>query len=140
MSDVVEPISAATAGMIACDSGVQPILLGARGEPLALGRRQRLFSAAQRKVLAVRDGGCAWPECTAPPAWTHAHHVIPWSHDGPTDVDNGVLLCAFHHHLVHEGEFAIRMIDQIPHLRAPARLDRDERWRRMGRHRVAVAA
>jgi len=140
LSDVTEPISAASAGVLACEAGIQKVLVGPLGQPLALGRRERYFSSAQRKVLAVRDGGCAWPECTAPPAWTHAHHVIPWSHDGPTDVENGVLLCAFHHHLVHEGEFEIQMFDAIPHLRAPLRLDYARPWRRMGRHRVPVAA
>lgn len=140
ISDVTEPLSAASAGVMACESGIQKVAVGPLGQPLALGRRERYFSSAQRKVLAVRDGGCAWPECTAPPSWTHAHHVIPWSHDGPTDVDNGVLLCAFHHHLVHEGEFEIRMFEGVPHLRAPRRLDLGQRWRRMGRPRVAVAA
>jgi hypothetical protein len=140
LSDVTEPISAVSAGMMACEAGIQKVKIGWNGQPLALGRRERYFSAAQRKVLAVRDGGCAWPECTAPPAWTHAHHVIPWSHDGPTDVDNGVLLCAFHHHLVHEGEFQIEMFDGIPHLRSPLRLDYERRWRRMGGHRIPVAA
>jgi hypothetical protein len=139
-SDVTEPISAVAAGVVACDAGIQKVVVGPFGQPLALGRRERYFSAAQRKVLAVRDGGCAWPECTSPPAWTHAHHVIPWSQDGPTDVDNGVLLCAFHHHLVHEGEFEIRMMHGIPHLRSPLRLDYTQRWVRMGRHRVPVAA
>jgi hypothetical protein len=140
ISDVTEPISATSAAMLACESGIQKILLGPLGQPLALGRRERYHSSAQRKALAVRDGGCAWPECTAPPPWTHAHHVIPWSEGGTTDVDNGVLLCPFHHHLVHEGEFEIRMFDGIPHLRAPRRLDLDQTWRRMGRRRVALAA
>lgn len=140
LSDVVEPISAASAGVMACESGIQKVRVGPQGQPLSLGRRERYFSSAQRKVLAIRDGGCAWPECTAPPPWTHAHHVIPWSQDGPTDVENGVLLCAFHHHLVHEGEFEIRMFDGVPHLRAPMHLDLTGTWRRMGRRRVAVAA
>jgi hypothetical protein len=140
ISDVTEPISATGAATLACEAGIQKVLVGPLGQPLALGRRERYFTSAQRKVLAVRDGGCAWPECTAPPPWTHAHHVIPWSHDGPTDVDNGVLLCAFHHHLVHDGEFEIRMFDGIPHLRAPYRFDLEQKWRRMGRQRVALVA
>lgn len=140
ISDVTEPISAVGAATLACEAGIQKVLVGPLGQPLALGRRERYFTSAQRKALAVRDGGCAWPECTAPPPWTHAHHVIPWSDDGPTDVDNGVLLCAFHHHLVHEGEFEIRMFDGMPHLRAPYRLDLQQTWRRMGRPRVALVA
>lgn len=49
-------------------------------------------------------------------------------------------MCAFHHHLVHEGEFEIRMFDGMPHLRAPYRLDLQQTWRRMGRPRVALVA
>lgn len=138
LSDVAEPISAATAGVIACDAGIQPIALDMHGQPLSLGRRQRLFSSAQRKALAVRDGGCAWTFCTAPPSWTHAHHIRPWSERGPTDLDNGVLLCPFHHHLLHEGEFQISMRDSRPHLLAPPRLDPTQTWHPMGTHRTGA--
>ncbi len=138
LSDVAEPISAMTAEMMACDAGIQPIVLDVHGQPLSLGLRQRLFSSAQRKALAVRDGGCAWMFCTAPPSWTHAHHIRPWSERGPTDVDNGVLLCPFHHHLLHEGEFQISMRGGRPHLLAPARLDATQTWQPMGVHRIAV--
>lgn len=92
---------------IACDAQVLPILLTLDGAPMALGRSQRLFSAHQRRLLAVRDGGCRFPGCSRPPAFTDAHHVIPWSQGGATDVDNAVLLCRFHHRLVHEGGWSI---------------------------------
>ncbi len=84
-----------------------------------LGRAERLFTAAQRKTLVVRFGGCAYPGCTAPAAWTEAHHIQWWHRDhGGTDVLNGVLLCAFHHHLVHSRAFQqeIRVHDGFPHL------------------------
>jgi len=32
----------------------------------------------------------------------HAHHIIHWAHGGPTDVDNLILLCGFHHRFLHE--------------------------------------
>lgn len=94
---------------IACDAEVLPVLLNVDGAPMALGRSQRLFSAHQRRLLAVRDGGCRFPGCSRPPAFTDAHHVVPWSRGGATDVDNAVLLCRFHHRLVHEGGWAIRV-------------------------------
>ncbi|CAN5115460.1 HNH endonuclease signature motif containing protein [soil metagenome] len=138
LSDVTEPISAATAGVLACEAGIQRITLDAFGQPLALGVRERYFTARQRKALAVRDGGCAWPSCTAPPAWTHAHHIRQWSQGGTTDIDNGVLLCAFHHHLLHDGEFQIRMVDGRPHLLSPPRLDITQTWQPMGRPRIPM--
>jgi hypothetical protein len=141
ISDSAEPISAASAATLACDSGIQRVILGARGEPLALGRRERFHTAAQRKAMVVRDGGgCAWPDCTAPPSWTHAHHPTRWDDGGTTDLDNGVLLCPFHHRLVHEGEWQIQMREGLPYLRAPLRLDLTGTWRRMGRRRPALVA
>ncbi|HEY3834373.1 MAG TPA: HNH endonuclease signature motif containing protein, partial [Acidimicrobiia bacterium] len=34
-------------------------------------------------------------------SWCEAHHVIPWWAGGATNLDNLVLLCSFHHHVVH---------------------------------------
>ncbi|HET6826358.1 MAG TPA: DUF222 domain-containing protein, partial [Amnibacterium sp.] len=104
---------------LACGGGIRLLVTGEQSEPLVLGHADRLFSAAQRKVLIARFGGCAYPGCTAPAAWTQAHHVRWWHRDhGETDVDNGVLLCSFHHRLVHSKAFRweIRMHEGFPHL------------------------
>ena len=78
------------------------------GEPLRLGRTRRTFSRAQRRALAARDGGCRFPGCTMPPAWTEAHHILQWLRDaGLTDIDNGILLCRFHHLLIHNNGWDI---------------------------------
>jgi hypothetical protein len=89
LDDVEEPVSTATIEAMVCDSGLRISVLDDNGCPLDEGRRIRLFTAAQRRALAVRDGGCVWPGCTAPPGWCEAHHVIPWSRGGPTDIGNG---------------------------------------------------
>lgn len=54
---------------------------------------QRLFTAAQRRQIAVRQNHeCA--SCTQPlPKGWHAHHVIPHAACGPTTVDNAVGVC-----------------------------------------------
>ncbi|CAN5397352.1 HNH endonuclease signature motif containing protein [soil metagenome] len=140
LDDVREPISAALAAAIACDSGTQLIGVDDNGQPLWLGRRERYFTPAQRKALAARDGGCVAPGCGAPASWTHAHHVIPWSEDGPTDIDNGVLLCAFHHRMIHRGEFKLRMTRGQPELQAPRWMDPDQLWRPVGAARWKHAA
>lgn len=103
-----------------CDSGVLPLEFDAAGRrPLRFGRERRLFSAAQRDALAIRDGGCRFPECERPASWCEAHHVIPWSRGGPTDVDDGVLLCRHHHLLMHENGWGIRRDDQHGFLAIP---------------------
>jgi len=88
----------------------------------------------------VRDGGCVGPNCTAPPSWCHAHHVIEWEHGGRTDVDNGALLCSFHHHQLHAGGFQLRMNRGVPEMLAPPWLDREQRWRPTTKSRLARAA
>ena len=140
LDDVREPITAALAAEIGCDSGITLIGVADNGQPLWMGRRERYFTAAQRKALAVRDGGCVWPGCKAPPSWTHAHHVIPWHENGLTDIDNGVLLCAFHHHLLHRGEYRMRMVDGMPQLLSPKWIDPAQQWRPVGRTRWSRVA
>lgn len=128
LEDVREPISAALAAMIACDAGTQLIGVGDDGQPLWMGRRERYFTAKQRKALAARDGGCVMPGCKAPPSWCHAHHVVEWSRGGPTDIDNGVLLCAMHHRLIHRGAFRLRMVRGLPELLAPRWVNPKQEW------------
>lgn len=108
------PLHPVSAGRIACDAQIHPVLLDTNGLPTALGRSQRLFSSHQRRLLALRDGGCRFPGCTRAPAHTDAHHVQPWSAGGVTDVSNALLLCRFHHRLVHEGGWQISLGDTPP--------------------------
>lgn len=140
LDDTQEPVSIATARELACDGGLRRIIVDAAGEPLWQGRRERYFTPAQRRALAVRDGGCVWPHCTAPPSWCHAHHLVEWENGGPTDVDNGVLLCSYHHHLLHVGDFLMRMIRGRPHLLSPPWIDPDQQWRHVTKSRLGVAA
>lgn len=86
---------------LACDAGVIPAVLGTAGQVLDLGRTARTAAPAQRRALAVRDRGCRFPGCDRPPGWTDAHHIQTWDNLGPTDLDNLVLLCGFHHLTVH---------------------------------------
>ncbi|QKE85608.1 HNH endonuclease signature motif containing protein [Arthrobacter sp. NEB 688] len=86
---------------LGCDAALLVHLLGTRGEPLTLTRILRLFTRGQRRHLLLRDRGCTYPGCTAPAAWTRAHHVHDWADGGPTDITNAALLCERHHTLVH---------------------------------------
>jgi hypothetical protein len=102
------PMHPQSVARIACDAHITPVQLDPDGFPMALGRTQRVFSTHQRRLLALRDGACRFPGCSRPPAHTDAHHVHPWSAGGTTDVDNAVLLCRYHHRLVHEGGWHIQ--------------------------------
>jgi len=101
------PLTPHAAERLGCDAAVARLVFGPDGVPLDLGRSQRLFSPAQRRALAIRDGGCRFPGCTRPPRFTDAHHILPWSQGGASDLDNALLLCRHHHRLVHEGGWQI---------------------------------
>jgi hypothetical protein len=95
-------ISVGAMRRLACTAGIIPVVLGGRSEVLDLGRTSRLFSRAQRKGLRIRDRRCRARGCTIPATWCEAHHVRPWALGGRTDLDDGVLLCSFHHHRAHD--------------------------------------
>jgi hypothetical protein len=103
-----EPIDAALASLLACDAHLQALIVDKRGHPLWLGRSTRLASAAQRQVLAVRDGGCVFPGCDAPPQWCDAHHQPGWTNNGRSDIDQMVLLCRRHHGAAHSRHWELR--------------------------------
>ncbi|MFT4137269.1 HNH endonuclease signature motif containing protein, partial [Microbacterium sp.] len=84
-----------------CVTGTLDVTVDTHGNPLDLGREARLYSARQKLVMAVRDGGCLWPGCDRPPAYCEAHHCEHWSDGGNTDCASGVLLCRYHHLHLH---------------------------------------
>lgn len=99
------PISPEAALRLLCDCHISRVVTGPTSAPVDLGMTARLPSPAQRRALAVRDGGCTFPGCDRPPNWSHAHHIVHWVRNGPTDLENLTLLCNYHHHRVHEGGF-----------------------------------
>lgn len=104
--DGAQPLE--TADRHACDAGIQLVTFDADPRrPLDVGRTQRLYTAKQRLALAARDGGCRFPGCDRPPSWCEAHHSTPYSRDGRTDLDDGILLCRHHHMLIHDNGWRV---------------------------------
>ncbi len=92
---------------LSCDGSVVPMVDGANGEPLSVGRKQRTVPAAIKRALWARDGGCSFPGC-GHTRFVDAHHIRHWVDGGETSLENTMLLCSGHHRLVHEGGYAIR--------------------------------
>jgi Domain of unknown function (DUF222) len=92
----------AEVNQLLCEANISRIVLGPDSVPLDVGRATRNPSKALRRAVAVRDQGCRFPACDRRPSWCQSHHVIPWDPDGETKLDNLVLLCDFHHHVVHK--------------------------------------
>lgn len=130
---IEQPVSAATARRMAADAQLIPMVLGGASEVLDLGVPRRLFSRAQRIAFAERDGGCAWANCRRPPIHTEAHHIRWWSRGGPTNLDNGILLCSRHHHTVHRDGWEINVVDNVPWFIPPSTVDVYRKPRRGGR-------
>ncbi|MBM4696538.1 DUF222 domain-containing protein [Rhodococcus hoagii] len=117
------PLSIATARRIACDCHLTPIVMD-DGVPLNLGRTSRTVSKKQRRALIARDHGCAFPGCGTPPAHCEGHHVKHWADGGPTDLDNLVLLCRYHHQLLHHSHWDVRIgADRHPWFTPPSTVD-----------------
>jgi len=97
-------VTAETSRRIGCDCSVVGIKEDENGEPLSIGRRSRSIPPPMRRALGIRDGGCRFPGCTNT-RFVDGHHIRHWADGGETSLDNLVLLCRHHHHLVHEGGF-----------------------------------
>ena len=136
VTDTGAPVTAEAARRLACDARIVPAVLGSHGQVLDLGRSRRLISGPLHRALVLRDGGCAFPGCDRPPRWCEGHHIVPWSRGGVTSLDNAVLLCGFHHRLLHRTAWQVRMWhDGFPVFIPPAHVDRHRRPRRNFYHR-----
>lgn len=101
-----------TAARWICEGDLQVIGLGEdHHDDLRMGRRIRIANRSQRRALRVRDGGCVFPGCSVDPSHCVAHHVDWWEWGGPTDLENLVLLCRFHHKAVHQRGFVLTRSD-----------------------------
>ena len=105
-------VPAATVQRLACAARVRRILLGPKSAVTDVGRARRVPGPAARAALRVRAGGCEWPGCDRPVAFTNAHHFVHWGHGGATEVPNLVLLCYRHHWMVHEGGWQLARVEQ----------------------------
>ena len=125
------PLPPSTLARLVCDGELTRVVFGPDGAVLDVGRAQRTYSGQQRLAVIARDTSCRYPGCGAPPTLGEVHHVLSWADHGRTSVANGILLCWFHHGLVHRSGIRIR--------RVPPRLGVPSRRRDPDRGRVVVA-
>jgi hypothetical protein len=100
------PVGLSSFDLAVCQSQLTLVVAEESGigwKPLAVGVTSRFATPAQRAALRVRDGGCVYRGCTRSASRSHAHHVIDWRDGGCTNLENLVLLCAYHHRMVHLG-------------------------------------
>jgi hypothetical protein len=103
-----EAISLQTAQRLLCGGTEVRLAFDPNGTHIEQGEDHRLFSKRQREVLAAKFGGCMHPGCERPPSWCEAHHILQWVRDGgKTVIENGILLCKYHHLKYHNDGYEI---------------------------------
>ena len=95
------PITPARGREVACDAAIARIVMSPDSQPLDIGRSTRVVPEPMRRAVIARDRHCRFPGCDRPFRWCDAHHIVHWADDGPTNVDNLILLCRHHHTAVH---------------------------------------
>ena len=104
---------------LALEAEILPSIFNTKAQNMWLGRKRRTASEAQRIALIARDQKCIG--CAANPLWCRAHHIIWWSKDGPTNLNNLVLVCDDCHHKIHDDGWEVYQHPQTHkyHLRPP---------------------
>jgi hypothetical protein len=129
-----EPVPASIVEQLICHSSVITTLFGQHGQVLQHGKTRRLFTPAQNRALAARDGGCVWKGCNRPPSFCESHHLEEWRNEhhlpGRTDIDNAALVCKFHHRHVHHSDWKLVNLNGVPHMIPPRWVDPDQRPQR----------
>ena len=88
-----------TVRRLRCNARVQTVIEDQMGNPVGLGRTTREPSAWLLRQIRYRE--CRFPGCGAR-RFAEAHHIRWWRDGGRTDPENLLLICSFHHRLVHE--------------------------------------
>ena len=94
---------------LACDGRLQTVATDAHKQTVGIGRTSRVVPPWLARELRYRDRGCAFPGCGTT-RYLSAHHIKHWIEGGRTDLDNLTLLCGFHHKLVHEFCWKVRLL------------------------------
>ena len=97
---------------LSCDARLQFVLTDSDGNALGIGRADRNVPQWLMRALRHRDRGCTFPGCGTT-AFVQAHHIRHWDHGGRTQLPNLTLVCHFHHKLVHEFGWSVRLNGSI---------------------------
>ncbi len=123
---------------LAGDARIVPVALTTTREITAYGDTHRIFTEGQRLAMIARDQGCSFPGCTVGPAWCQSHHITDFAITKRTSVDDGTLLCGFHHREHANLGWSCQLADGVPHWTPPRWLDPSRTPRRNRMHAPAL--
>ena len=119
-----QTISGADLRHLVADSQLLRLVVDADSTPLEVSTVVRTVPRGLWRALQVRDQGCAWPGCDAPPAWCDvAHGEQAFADDGKLAPENAMLLCRRHHRRFDNGPRQVVIEGGtvfFPHLNASA--------------------
>ena len=95
-----------------CTARLQLVREDAAGDAIEFGRASRVPSASMVRQVRYRDQECRFPGCGTR-RFTEAHHIVWWTKGGRTDLDNLLLICSFHHKLVHEYGWSVARVPTV---------------------------
>ncbi|MFA5566330.1 MAG: DUF222 domain-containing protein [Acidimicrobiia bacterium] len=81
---------------------VERAVFNSENQVIDLGRQVRLYTGAARRAIQIRDRHCQYPNCRVPAQYCEIDHIQPWETGGPTNHQNGQLLCPAHHRTKHK--------------------------------------
>jgi hypothetical protein len=94
---------------MACDGRLEFVIRDGERGTIGIGRAARNVPAWLMRELRNRDRCCTFPGCGST-RMLKAHHILWWDRDqGPTDLDNLTLVCAFHHKLLHRHGWSVKL-------------------------------
>lgn len=123
-TDAENPIPLSTARDEGLNGTVFFHLMSEKAKTVEVRTERRFANSKQLAILSSRDQGCTFPGCDSPPGWCDAHHIVPWSQQGRTDVSNLTLACGYHHRLIDRSDWDTVMLkDGRPAWVPPASID-----------------
>ena len=100
------------------DCSLSRLVADANDVPLRVSKKVRTVPAGLQTHCEVRDGGCIWDGCHAPPSWCEMAHLgQPYADGGKLAPDTAGLLCgggANHHARFDQGDYQVIWIDGRP--------------------------
>jgi hypothetical protein len=98
---------ARTVQKLACEGRIEVALYNKDGEVFNMGRTSRFPSRRLRRMVLKRHRNtCAFDGCSQR-RFLVIHHIKWWEWLGPTDYDNLIPLCHFHHDLIHKHGWSV---------------------------------
>jgi hypothetical protein len=104
------PIPATEVLRLVRDAKLTWIVVDPDGVPLHVSEGRNVVQSALWRAMVVRDGGCRWPGCDAPPSRCDvAHAEVPDRDGGPRVLSNVAMLCRRHHRKVDLAKWTMRI-------------------------------